>query len=103
MGLDRLVRKGRSAIHGFGCFACRPFAAGDHVGTFEGQPVDQDGTYVLWVYDAEGGAIARRGTNVLRWLNHSTDPNAELEGFELYARRPIAVDEEITIDYGRSD
>jgi uncharacterized protein len=97
--LDRSVRKGRSPIHGYGCFARRAFAAGDHIGTFEGEQVDQDGTYVLWVYDVEGGAIARRGTNVLRWLNHSADPNAELDGFDLYACRPIAADEEITIDY----
>jgi SET domain-containing protein len=38
--------------------------------------------------------------NLLRWLNHSDDPNAELDGFDLYARRAIAVDEEITFDYG---
>nr|WP_242470281.1 SET domain-containing protein [Allochromatium vinosum] len=37
---------------------------------------------------------------MLRWLNHSDDPNAEFDGFELYARRTIAVGSEITIDYG---
>jgi hypothetical protein len=79
------------------------FATGEHIGTFEGPEVQEDGTHVLWVYDPEAGAVARRGTNLLRWLNHSEEPNAELHGFDLYARRPIAADEEITIDYSRSE
>ncbi len=95
------VRKNRSSIHGWGCFARVPFATGEHIGTFEGTPVMADGPYVLWVYDAAGGLLcARRGDNLLRWLNHSTDPNAEFDGFDLYARRPIAIGEELSIDYG---
>jgi uncharacterized protein len=100
VSLSERVRKGPSQIHGVGCFARVPFEPGEHIGTFEGPEVEQDGTHVLWVYDAQGGgAVARRGTNCLRWMNHSEDPNAELIGFELYARRAIAAGEEITIDY----
>lgn len=99
MSLAERVRKAPSPIHGFGCFAQVSFAAGDHIGTFEGPEVQEDGTHVLWVYDPENGAVARRGANLLRWLNHSEDPNAELRAFELHARRPIAPGEEITIDY----
>jgi hypothetical protein len=56
---------------------------------------------VLWTYDSEGNVlVGREGRNLLRWLNHSDDPNAEFDGFDLYARRAIAVDEEITFDYG---
>ena len=63
----------------------------------------EDGTYVLWVYDAEGQRLAGRdGRNLLRWLNHSPDPNAVFDAFELYARRAIAPGEEITIDYSGS-
>ncbi len=77
------------------------FQTGDLIGTYEGPEVDRDGTYVLWVYDPEGNSLSgREGRNLLRWLNHSDDPNAELDGFDLYARRAIAVDEEITFDYG---
>jgi uncharacterized protein len=99
LGLAGRVRKAPSPIHGFGCFALVPFAEGERIGTFEGPEVQKDGTHVLWVYDPEVGAIGRRGTNLLRWLNHSEDPNAELDAFELYARRPIAPGDEITIDY----
>jgi uncharacterized protein len=99
--LSGRVRKDRSPLHGFGCFARVPFATGEHIGTFEGTEVAADGPHVLWVYDAEGAVVrARRGDNLLRWLNHSADPNAEFDGFNLYARRLIAVGEEISIDYG---
>jgi SET domain-containing protein len=90
-----------SSIHGQGCFAKIAFRSGDFIGTFEGPTVDRDGIYVLWTYDSEGNVlVGREGRNLLRWLNHSDDPNAEFDGFDLYARRAIAVDEEITFDYG---
>jgi uncharacterized protein len=100
---DRLhtrVYRAASSIHGDGCFAKVPFRSGDFIGTFEGVEVDRDGAHVLWIYDAEGNALmGREGRNLLRWLNHSHEPNAELDGFDLYACRTIAVDDEITIDY----
>ncbi len=90
-----------SPIHGQGCFARVRFEVGEYIGTFEGPEVDQDGPHVLWLYDVETEVlIGRRGGNLLRWLNHSDRPNAAFEGFDLYARRAIALDEEITIDYG---
>jgi len=102
-GSDALARRvyaAPSRIHGQGCFARVPFMTGDRIGTFEGTSVSEDGTHVLWVFDADSGEmVGRRGENLLRWLNHSDEPNAEFDGFELYARRAIVVDEEITIDY----
>ena len=90
-----------SPIHGQGCFARIRFEVGAYIGTFEGPEVEQDGPHVLWLYDAEADVlIGRRGDNLLRWLNHSDQPNAEFDGFDLHARRAIAADEEITIDYG---
>jgi uncharacterized protein len=98
--LNRRLYAGPSSIHGQGCFARTGFAPGDRIGTFEGSEVQEDGPHVLWIFDADSGdMVGRRGENLLRWLNHSDDPNAEFDGFELYARQPIAVDEEITIDY----
>jgi uncharacterized protein len=97
--LSERVRKAPSPLHGLGCFARVPFADGEHIGTFEGPEVQEDGPHVLWVYDPNGGAIARRGSNLLRWMNHSESPNAALRGFELYALRPISAGDEITIDY----
>lgn len=102
--LSDRVFKAPSSIHGFGCFARIGFQPGDLIGTYAGPEVQQDGTYVLWVYDAEGEVlVARDGRNLLRWINHSPDPNAEFEAFELYARRQILPGEEITIDYRGPD
>ncbi len=92
-----------SLIHGRGCFARRGFAPGEFIGTFQGSEVDEDGSHVLWIYDAGNGIlIRRRGNNLLRWLNHSDRPNAAFNGLDLYASASIRVDDEITIDYGRS-
>jgi uncharacterized protein len=89
-----------SPIHGQGCFARVSFECGDHIGTYQGPEVEEDGTHVLWIYDSEGNVLAgREGRNLLRWLNHSEHPNAEFDGFDLYARHAIAADEEITFDY----
>lgn len=77
------MRKAPSPIHGFGCFARIGFQAGDRIGSYEGPEVQEDGTYVLWVYDAEAQVLtAREGRNLLRWLNHSAHPNAEFDAFE---------------------
>lgn len=98
--LSDLVQKHVSPIHGFGCFAKVSFQTGDYIGTYEGREVTEDGTYVLWLYGVDDSALrAREGNNLLRWLNHCDDPNAEFDAFDLYARRPIWTGEEITIDY----
>lgn len=99
--LPARVYRAPSPIHGHGCFAKVSFATGELIGIYEGPEVSEDGTYVLWIYQPDGDAlIGRDGRNLLRWLNHSDDPNAEFDGFALYARRAIAPDEEITFDYG---
>ena len=92
-----------SAIHGTGCFARIGFAPGDYIGTYEGRPARRDGTYVLWVLEDGEEPVGRSGRNLLRWINHQIPGNARFEGFDLYARQPIAPGEEITFDYGGGD
>lgn len=94
-----------SSIHGTGVFAARRFAKGEYIGTFHGPAVRRDGMYVLWVYEQRGDAdpVGRSGRNMLRYLNHSSPCNAVFDGFDLYARRAIAHDAEITIDYGEAE
>jgi len=95
---DRVYR-GPSSIHGIGCFARIPFAAGDFIGTYEGRPVRRDGTYVLWVTEPGKPPDGRSGRNLLRWVNHQAPGNARFDGFDLYATTDIAAGEEITFDY----
>jgi uncharacterized protein len=99
--LRERVRRAASPIHGQGCFARVAFAAGEHIGSYDGPPARRNGTYVLWVSDDGAHWHGRSGRNLLRWLNHSAAPNAAFDGFELYALAPIAAGEEITFDYGR--
>jgi len=88
-----------SPIHGTGCFARIPFSAGDYIGTYAGRAAVRDGTYVLWVYEDGQTPVGRSGRNLLRYLNHQDDCNAEFQGFDLYAVRHIEAGEEITFDY----
>ncbi|MEZ5167233.1 MAG: SET domain-containing protein [Acidimicrobiales bacterium] len=89
-----------SPVHGTGVFATAPIAAGTHIGTYEGTPTEQDGTYVLWIENDAGGWTRIEGTGILRFLNHSREPNVEFDGPELHARRDIAAGEELRFDYG---
>lgn len=90
---------GPSPIHGLGCFAATPIAAGALIGTFTGPVVQQDGDHVLWAAVSEDRWEGRSGTSVLRFLNHADQPNAAFEGFDLYAIAVIGAGTEITIDY----
>jgi SET domain-containing protein len=95
----RLTVVGQSTIHGKGLFAREPIAAGTYLGTYEGPQAQRNGSHVLWVYE-EDTVIGRSGRNKMRYVNHSQQANAEFDGFDLYATRPISAGEEITIHYG---
>ena len=97
---DDLVEARRSPIHGKGAFATHPIEAGTHIGAYTGAPTDEDGTYVLWVEGDDGEYHGIDGDGVLRWLNHSSTPNVEFDGPQLYALRAIEVGEELTFHYG---
>jgi len=90
-----------SGIHGQGLFSRIIIDKGAYLGTYDGPVVENNDMHVLWVEDeAEGKWIGRDGKNLLRYINHSNNPIAEFNGFELYAISEIEADAEITIDYG---
>jgi SET domain-containing protein len=93
-----LVRK--SPIHGRGVFARKLLRANTRVGTYDGEHVTENDTYVLWVEYADGEVVGIDGKNQLKYLNHSKQPNAEFWGDQLMTLRDIRPGEEITIDYG---
>lgn len=88
-----------SPIHGWGVFARVPIEQGLFIGSYLGPTAKRNGSHVLWIEAEDGGWIGRRGLSRLRYLNHTPRPNAEFDGFHLYALRGIDADEEITIDY----
>ncbi len=99
-GHDSKVHVGLSVIHGKGLFASHAFEADELIGVYLGDPVNEDGMHVLWVEGDDGEWTGYNGTNHMRFMNHSDEPNAEMVGLECYATRPIQAGEEITIDYG---
>ncbi len=98
--LGDVVYKAPSAIHGNGLFAKVDLNKGQYIGTYEGPTAKRDGTYVLWVFEEGVEPVGRSGRNLLRYLNHEEQGNAEFDGFDLYASKAIKSDEEITFDYG---
>jgi SET domain-containing protein len=83
-----------SAIAGRGIFAKRPIVDAERIGYFEGRQIDHP-TYHSVMF----GDIHVEPSGDLRFLNNSCDANAEFRGRSLFARRAIAHDEEVTIDY----
>ena len=92
------VRK--SDIHGKGLFSMARLRKGTLIGHYAGAPTRRDGRYVLWILEHDGTRHGIRGTNAIRFTNHSLRPNSEFDGPELYAIRDIGAGEEITVHYG---
>ena len=98
---DERVYVAPSPIHGLGLFAARALQPGQLIGVYDGPRVDRDGPHVLWVEDEPGGEwTGYNGRNHMRYMNHSGEPNAEMDGLQCYALREIPPGAEITIDYG---
>jgi len=101
----------RSSIDGYGVIATRPFAAGELIAEVDGvawrDEDNLDDRYSLWIADG----LYFDMVDQTRWINHSCDPNAEVDtsgespaaGGQVWARivakRAIAVGEEIAYDY----
>jgi hypothetical protein len=99
----------KSSIHGYGVVATRDFREGEPIADVEGVPLRPDqienDDYCLWINDDMYFDMVDQ----TRWINHSCDPNAEIEGEEdpdgrvwarVLAARDIKAGEEITYDYG---
>ncbi len=104
-----------SAIDGLGAFAAEPVPARRKIGEIRGESITVDeariratrSERIMIVELSERRAIDfSRSADPMRYTNHSCRPNAQLVirngRVEFYARRPIALGEEITVDYGET-
>ena len=98
----------RSPKHGYGVVATRPFARGEVIAQVDGylwtEDQNLDDTYSLYVDETTYYDMLDQ----TRWVNHSCDPNADVEAergdegqgwARIVALRAIAVGEEIAYDY----
>jgi len=97
----RKVEIKQSPIHGRGVFASEDLEADIIIGHYRGPRAKRNGMYVLWITDEETGEeYGISGQNKLRYLNHSSKPNAYLNGEELSTITDVKKGEELTIHYG---
>lgn len=106
------VRVGRSRVHGRGVFARRAMPGRRKLGELAGRVVPRLGLrrairtepVIYYVALNSRDALDCREGNAFSHLNHSCEANCYLRvsGFrvEVYSLRPIAVGEELTVDYG---
>ena len=98
---NRLCYVADSPVHGRGLFARNNISAGTWIGHYDSVETRNNGTHVLWVESEEPDEwVGFDGINELRFLNHDNRPNAEMSELDLYAKRDIQKNEEITIYYG---
>ena len=83
-----------SEIHGLGVFTDRKFLIGEIVLEFQGDAVDISDTHTVTI---DGSHIQL--DKVLRYVNHSLEPNCIMDGYSLRAVSVIEKGEEITFDY----
>jgi SET domain-containing protein len=109
------VRVTPSAIDGHGVFALEPIPARLKIGEIRGESltVEQariratryERVMIVEVSDKTAIDFAK-STDPMRFTNHSCSPNARLSirggRVEFYALRAIAVDEEVTVNYGET-
>lgn len=102
-----------STIDGHGAFAAEPIPARRKIGEIRGEPVTvkearrrakTQRRIMIVEVSARMAIDASASADALRFANHSCRPNAVLRinqgRVELYALRPLAAGEEITLDYG---
>jgi uncharacterized protein len=105
--LDK-IRVFRSPVHGYGLLATRDILPDEVIADVEGilcrKSERMDDTYWLWVDDD----VFLDMVDQTRWINHSCEPNAEIEAeldgaggawAKIIATRPIKTGEEITYHY----
>ena len=108
MPLVEGLRVIKSSIHGYGLVATRGYREGDFIADVDGVPLRRseltNDDYCLLINDD----LFFDMVDQTRWINHSCDPNTEIEAdvepdgkvwARLVALRDIAAGEELTYDY----
>ncbi|HEX2983860.1 MAG TPA: SET domain-containing protein [Ignavibacteriales bacterium] len=108
---SKFVEVKYSPIHGYGIFSARNFKSGEKILIISGEVISEDecvrreeeenNVYIFW---NANNYIDVSGTEKIKYINHSCDPNCEPmerdeESLYLVAYKDIVSGEELTIDY----
>lgn len=111
-GMPLVVRP--SAIHAVGVFTTAPIRKGDRIVEYAGRRISPeeadrlyDGAPRTYLYGLEDGKTVIDGEGLGAYLNHSCDPNCEVDEIKgrvwIFALRDIAGGEELVWDYNLYD
>lgn len=90
-----------SGIHGRGLFAKEDIKVDTIIGELDCQPTKEDGPHVLWVQDEHGVETGVTVSCVLKYINHSDEPNvAYYDDLTVGTIRDIKAGEELFHYYG---
>lgn len=103
-----------SPIHSVGVYTTTPIRKGARVVEYKGERITPeeadrryDGSSRTYLYGLEDGKTVIDGDGLGAYLNHSCDPNCEVEEIKgrvwLFALRDIAAGEELVWDYNLYD
>jgi len=103
-----------SPIHAIGVYTTAPIRRGSRVLEYGGERISReeadrryDGASRTYLYGLEDGRTVIDGEGLGAYLNHSCDPNCEVDEIKgrvwLFAIRDIAVGEELVWDYNLYD
>jgi uncharacterized protein len=110
--MQSLIYARESTIDGTGLFASQPIPKGTCIAVYVGERIDkaeanrrcEAGNHFIFTLDDQWDIDGNVPENLVRFANHSCDPNAEsiVDGGEVsvIAIRDIAAGEEITYNYG---
>ena len=109
------VRVAPSTIDGLGAYAAENIGAGLKIGEIRGETISVDEARIratrserimIVELSARRAIDFSKSADPMRYVNHSCQPNARLSidngRVEFYALRAIALDEELTVDYGET-
>jgi SET domain-containing protein len=99
-----------SPVHGRGLFALTQIGEGDRIIEYKGRRVSWESAEALdhnhtFLFGLDNGQVVggAQGGNSARWINHSCEPNAEVQEEEdrlfVIALRTIEAGMELSIDY----
>ena len=106
LGSVRVLRE----VHESRLVALRPILAGERLFRIEGRTTDRPSRYSVQIDehvhlepDSELGPDKVSNGHYWRFMNHSCEPNAVIEGREIVARRNMVPGDAVTFDYNSTE